>query len=58
MQSRDIGFYYHVTFKKIKEYQKIPLKKRLAWLYQGNLLRMGYPKRIKQLQDRFRFGEI
>ncbi len=58
MQNKDIGFHYNISFKRIKEYQKIPLEKRLAWLYQGNLLRKTYPKRIIELQDKFSRGEI
>lgn len=52
------GFGCHVTFKKIHEYKKIPLEKRLLWLYQANLLRKAYPKRIIELQDKFRAGKI
>lgn len=52
------GFNYHLTLKKIREYQKVPIEKRLMWLYQGNLLRKAYPKRIIELQDKFRRGEI
>ncbi|MDI6758255.1 MAG: hypothetical protein QMD94_01050 [Candidatus Omnitrophota bacterium] len=42
----------------IREYQKTPIEKRLLWLYQLNLLRKAYPKRIIELQDKFRRGEI
>ncbi|MCM8783183.1 MAG: hypothetical protein NC818_00165 [Candidatus Omnitrophica bacterium] len=53
-----VGFGYHLSHRKIKEYQKMPLEKRLLWLYQGNLLRRAYPKRIIKMQDKFRKGEI
>lgn len=56
--NKNKGFGYRLMIKKIREYQKIPLEKRLIWLYQGNLLRMAYPKRIIELQDRFRQGKM
>lgn len=56
--SENIGFSYHVVMKKIREYQRIPLEKRLLWLYQGNILRKFYPKRIIELQNKFREGKI
>lgn len=36
----------------------MPVEKRLAWLYQLNILRKNYPKEIIDLQDKFRRGEI
>lgn len=58
MKNKNSGFGYHLTLKKIREYQKIPIEKRLVWLYQGNLLRKSYPKRIIELQNKFREGKI
>jgi hypothetical protein len=58
MAKKRVGFGYHVSMKRIREYQAIPIEKRLEWLYQGNLLRMSYPQEIKDLQDKFRRGEI
>lgn len=58
MKIKDNGFGYYLSLKKIREYQKIPIEKRLIWLYQGNLLRKAYPKRIIELQNRFREGKI
>lgn len=58
MQNKAFGFYYHVTLGKIHQYQGVPIEKRLAWLYAGNVLRMKYPKRIRQIQDKFRHAEI
>lgn len=58
MKSKPCGFSYHINIKKIREYREMPLEKRLAWLYQGNLLRRAYPKHIIELQDRFREGKI
>lgn len=48
------GFEYYLTDEQLKRYQAMPVEKRLEWLYQGNVLRMHYPKRIIQLHDRFR----
>jgi hypothetical protein len=52
------GFGYRVSLKKIREYQRMPIEKRLLWLYQANLFRKYYPKRIIALQDKFREGKI
>jgi hypothetical protein len=40
----------------LKEYKKKPMLLRLAWLYQGNILRKKYPKSIIKLQNKFREG--
>lgn len=58
MIRKRVGFDYYLSIQKIREYRAMPLDKRLAWLYQGNLLRKAYPKRIIELQDKFRTGEI
>lgn len=58
MKTENSGFGYHLTLKRIREYQRMPIEKRLVWLYQGNLLRKAYPKRIIELQDKFREGKI
>ncbi|MBI4972658.1 MAG: hypothetical protein HZC16_02435 [Candidatus Omnitrophica bacterium] len=58
MKIRQKGFDYDVDLKMIREYQNIPLEKRLLWLYQINLLRKAYPKSIIKLQDKFRAGKI
>lgn len=52
------GFSYCLDIKVIRQYQGVPIKKRLAWLYQLNLLRMAYPRRIIDLQNKFRQGKI
>ena len=52
------GFDYYLSKEKIREYQEKPIELRLKWLYQGNLLRMHYPKHIIRLQERFRQGKI
>ncbi|MCM8779475.1 MAG: hypothetical protein NC898_05715 [Candidatus Omnitrophica bacterium] len=57
-KNKYVGFAYHLSIKKIRAYQKMPLEKRLAWLYQGNLLRKAYPRRIIELQNKFREGKI
>lgn len=58
MNTKNCGFAYRIPIKMIREYQKWSIQKRLTWLYQGNLLRRAYPKRIIELQDKFREGKI
>jgi hypothetical protein len=48
------GFDYYLTTEQIRRYRRKPVELRLEWLYQGNLLRMHLPERIKKRQDRFR----
>ena len=48
------GFEYYLTDEQLRRYKAMPLEKRLQWLYQGNVLRMHYPRRIIRIQDRFR----
>ena len=55
-KGKDKGFEYYLTDEVITEYQKKPIALRLKWLYQGNLLRMKYPKHIIKLQDKLRHG--
>jgi hypothetical protein len=52
------GFGYHVTAGRIREYSRMPVEMRLAWLYQANLLRKSYPKNVRDIQDNFRNGKI
>jgi hypothetical protein len=58
MMAKNKGFDYYLSIKAIREYQKMPVEKRLLWLYQMNVLRMAYPKRIIELQDKFREGKF
>lgn len=58
MRNKSLGFGYKVSLEKIRQYRKMPVEKRLMWLYQGNMLRMFYPKRVVELQDKFREGKI
>ncbi len=51
---KEIGFDYYLSKDVIKDYQNTPYSLRLKWLYAGCLFRKGYPKRIIELQDRFR----
>lgn len=51
------GFDYFLAKEQIEEYRRTPLELRLQWLYMGNQLRMGYDKKIIEVQDRFREGE-
>ena len=52
------GFSYHLSRETLKAYQRKSYRKRLEWLYQGNLFRMHYPPEIIALQDKFRKAEI
>lgn len=52
------GFDYYLSNEAIRGYEEKPPELRLKWLYQLNLLRMGYPDKIIRLQDRFREGKI
>lgn len=54
---RKKGFDYYLSSEIIEEYRKSPLKLRLEWLYMGNVLRMGYDKKVVEIQDRFREGK-
>ncbi len=58
MKARSRGFDYHLSINTIREYKRTPIEKRLLWLYQINLLRKTYPKKIIELQDKFREGKI
>ena len=51
-------FDYYLSEETIRKYQEKPLELRFEWLYQGNLLRMNYPKSIIKLHNKFRQGEI
>ena len=55
---RGKGFSYYLSKEAIIKYQKMPVEKRLEWLYQLNFLRKGYPKKIIDIQDKFRQGKI
>jgi hypothetical protein len=48
------GIRYYLTDEQIRRYREKPLELRLAWLYQGNVLRMHLPREIRERQDRFR----
>ncbi|OGW37802.1 MAG: hypothetical protein A2010_12230 [Nitrospirae bacterium GWD2_57_9] len=52
------GFDYFLTRQILEEYGKTPLELRLQWLYMGNLLRMGYDRKIVEIQDKFREAKI
>jgi hypothetical protein len=52
------GFDYHVSQEQIDEYRTWPYARRLEWLLAGNRLRQALPRRIIELQDKFRRGEI
>jgi hypothetical protein len=52
------GFGYYLTPGKIREYRRMPVEMRLAWLFQASLLRKAYPKKVRDIQDKFREGKI
>ena len=52
------GFYYHVSQAQIEEYRTWSYTRRLEWLLAGNRLRQALPRRIVEIQDLFRRGEI
>ena len=52
----ELGFDYHLTDEQLAAYADKPLELRLTWLYQGNVLRMAYPREIIERQERFRRG--
>jgi hypothetical protein len=52
------GFYYHVSREQIEEYSTWPYSRRLEWLLAGNRLRQALPRRIVEIQDLFRRGEL
>jgi hypothetical protein len=52
------GFYYHVSREQIEEYRTWSYSRRLEWLLAGNRLRQALPRRIIEIQDLFRRGEI
>ncbi|MEW6614511.1 MAG: hypothetical protein AB1401_03425 [Thermodesulfobacteriota bacterium] len=56
-RSKARGFDYYLSKEAIERYKEKPLELRLKWLYMGNLLRMGYSKKLIKLQDKFREGE-
>jgi hypothetical protein len=56
--SRPKGFDYHVSQEQIDEYRTWPYERRLNWLQAGNRLRQALPRRIIEIQDKFRRGEI
>lgn len=57
-KNKNHGFNYYLAQDIIKEYQKKPPELRLEWLYQANIFRKAYPKRIIELQDKLRQGKI
>jgi hypothetical protein len=48
------GFRYYLSDEQLRGYRDKPLELRLAWLYQGNVLCLHFPREIKERQDRFR----
>jgi hypothetical protein len=52
------GFRYHVSREQIDEYRTWSYERRLEWLLAGNRLRQALSPQIKEIQDKFRGGEI
>lgn len=52
-----MGFRYFLSDEMLDRYQRKPVALRLQWLYMANVLRMGYSKRIIDIQDKFREGK-
>jgi hypothetical protein len=48
------GFRYKLDWERIEEYRKLPIARRLKWLYYGNLLRKSLPANTIEIQERFR----
>jgi hypothetical protein len=51
---RHRGFVVLIDKERIRTYKAKPVGLRLAWLYQGNVLRMHLPAHIRERQDRLR----
>ena len=56
--SKPKGFDYHVRQEQIDEYRTWSYERRLEWLLAGNRLRQALPRRIIEIQNKFRRGEI
>lgn len=52
------GFSYYLTDEQIKRYQKMPIEKRLEWLYLGNLLRKAFSEQLFDVWDKLRERKI
>ena len=52
------GFRYYVSPQKLEEYGKWPMERRLAWLLSANKLRRFLPRKVLDIQESFRRGEI
>lgn len=56
-QKKRLGFSYYVSKEQVDKYRHWSLKRRLEWLYWGNLMRKGLPEEIIEIQEKFRRGE-
>jgi len=52
------GFDYYLEEDILEGYRKMSLWLRLRWLFMGNKMRKYYPKKIIEIQEKFRKGEI
>ena len=52
------GFSYYVSDEQLRDYATWPMEKRLDWLMAGLRLRNALPEHIREIQDKFRRGEI
>lgn len=53
-----VGFYHEPTPEMIAEYSTWPLERRAAWLMAGLKARALLPKEVREMQDKFRRGEL
>ena len=53
-RAHDKGFDSYSDAERIRDYQAKPYSLRLLWLYQGNLFRKAYPKRIIRRHETLR----
>jgi hypothetical protein len=58
MKEKGKGYSYFVGREQIEQYKAWPLKRRLAWLLEGNKLRKNLPEKTIAFQDAFRQGKI
>jgi len=58
MKNRKGGFEYYLEEDIIRDYSRWSAEEKLRWLFALNKLRKFYPKRIIEIQNKFREGSI
>jgi len=48
------GFSYYIEDEVLKEYKRMSVEQKLAWLYAANLLENGLSKKTRRLHEKFR----